>query len=872
MQAQDDKLPVRRGLLAALLTAAFFVAPLLFFTGLTRNPYYLQIVILNLALLGASALFILASLRRGTWLLPRAAASRPLAALGLIYLASFLLSWFGHAPFFRPAMASEGLKAGLFFLINVAAVFYLSYSVPFAGEGEEEPRAGRWLALVLGWGALWLLFPFLRTPPAGNGLLDRLLDPYGLLVWAAGFAAVWALVRRCRQEDVLHLALAAGVIASLYGILEYFHVEVVWAKLINPYGNRSVSTFGNPNFISTYVVILLPLAVSLLLKARGAAQRWFYGLAVLSYEGMLMCSLTRSSWIGAAAALALLFSFRSHREALKAGRRFLYPFFGAALLLLLFWPASSLKPLSSGLLDRVSEAVTNVNSPSDINLAGDTGRVYASLHQRLLIWTSAWQMGLQDPLLGNGWGQFELFYPFFQGRLMLAYPMARGLRTHANNAHNEVLEQWSQAGILGLGAFLWLLVVLFGGFLRFYRSAGPEAAYPAVPLAAGLAGALADNMLNVSLHFAVPALAFWWVAGALARRTAGAVQRGPWARPRLSAVLAWALLGACLAGAWFWQRQFKREFLYFEGFRAMRAGDARGAAESLFGAWQAHPREVNSNYEMGNAYVRSGDEQKGLWAYGEALKSNAGYDEIYFNRAIVLKRLGRLAEARADLRASTLINPMNLTAWQALAEAYLTDPGKAALAPEAVADFSEAVRVFPHDGNLWNTLGYFYTLAKDYKAARDAYGRGVLEDPENRMLAENLAGVSRQLGTVNDPDLAWLAAYSRLAASLSGTPGPGDLKAADGLVAAHPGNVKALALRAKLLFKAGRLDEAAADLRAVLAEDYADNSARYGLAVILEKKGDLKGAAAQWRAFLELEPGNSAVAARLKADSQGPAR
>ena len=97
----------------------------------------------------------------------------------------------------------------------------------------------------------------------------------------------------------------------------------------------------------------------------------------------------------------------------------------------------------------------SLNSTSSLSLSVAPKKVYSSFHQRLLIWTSAWQMGLENPLLGNGWGQFELFYPFYQGRLMIAFPPVRELRTHANNAHNEILDQWSQAGLLGLGAYLW---------------------------------------------------------------------------------------------------------------------------------------------------------------------------------------------------------------------------------------------------------------------------------------------------------------------------------------------------------------------------------------------------------------------------------
>ncbi len=868
MPEPENNIRVPRAPLVFLLATAFFVAPLLFFTGLTRNPYYLQITILNVAILAAVALFLRASIKAGAWLLPATPLTRPLAALALIYLASFAWSFFGHAPFFRPAMASEGLKAGMFFLINCLAVFYLSLSVPYAGRDAEVP-AGKWLAFILGWGALWFLFQWFRLPLSGDGLFERLFDPYGALVWVSGFAAVYLLIRRCRQEDILHLALSAGAIASLYGILEYFSIELVWAKLLTPYGNRSVSTFGNPNFISTYVVIFLPLAASLLMKADTRVKRFYYGLVFLSFECMLMCSMTRSSWLGAAAAFAFLFAFASHRDQLKVNKKFLYPFFSIALLLCFLWPVNSKNLSRSGLVDRVGEAVSGIGSPSAFSLSGDNGRIYSSFHQRLLIWTSAWQMGLENPLLGNGWGQFELFYPFFQGRLMAKFPVMRGLRTHANNAHNEVLEQWSQGGLLGLGAYLWFLVTLFYGFRRFYLAASTEARYAAVPLAAGLAGALADNLLNVSIHFAVPALAFWWVAGALALKTCGTGSCPPWkpARAALAAASAWVLLLCCFGAAWLWERQFTREFHYFNGFRAMRANNFQAAVSQLRAAWEANSREVNGNYEFGNAYVRAGELEKGAWAYAEALKSNAGYDEIYFNLAIIEKRLGRGEEALRNLQVSSVINPLNLATWQALAEVYLARPDRAAAAARAASDFEEAVRIFPGDPGMWNTLGYFYTLMKNYEAARKAYGRGVKADPANSMLVENLAGVSRQLGIKNDPDLAWLAAYARLErlSAASAGAGPEELKAADSLLALDPANPKARLLRARIYFKAGRLPEARADLEALLKEKENDNQARYGLAVIYEKEGNLPKARAEWERFLQFEPGNPAVEQRLKA-------
>ena len=54
-------------------------------------------------------------------------------------------------------------------------------------------------------------------------------------------------------------------------------------------------------------------------------------------------------------------------------------------------------------------------------------------------------------------------------------------------------------------------------------------------------------------------------------------------------------------------------------------------------------------------------------------------------------------------------------------------------------------------------------------------------------------------------------------------------------------------------------------LQEVLRLDPADNSARYGLAVVYEKEGNFAAAREEWGRFLEREPANAAVAARLQA-------
>ncbi|MFA6433904.1 MAG: tetratricopeptide repeat protein [Elusimicrobiales bacterium] len=855
---------IDRHLLTLSLVTAFFVSPLLFFTDLTRNPYYLQITLLNISLLGGGAVLLISALRRKAWGFAPNILYTPLAALLAVMALSFARAYFGHAAFFRPSMAGEFTRAGMFMAVNCVLAFLVAQKVPFDADPQYRSTQG-WLAFIVLWGGLWFLFPDLKTPAAGDGLMARFWDPYGGALWLAGTAAAWYLVRRFKQEDFLHLAMAVGALASCYGVLQYFRFELIWAKILNPYGNRSVSTFGNPNFISSYIVMLMPFALAGVMSARRAAQRFFYGFVFLSYAAMLMASLTRSSWLGAAVALSAVFVFKEYRMKFLENRRFLGWLFAVSLGLVFMWPAQSLKPFSSGLTERMSEGADRMTSPSALFLDAPQDRVYSSFHQRLLIWSSAWQMGLESPMLGKGWGLFENFYPFYQGGLVLNFENVRHLRTHANNAHNEILELFSQTGLIGLGIYIWLLAVLCAAFLRYYRASGPEERYRTAPFAAALLGMFADNMFNVSLHFAVPAMLFWWLLGALSKKLSGSGETGgaPWPRPAAATASAALMLILCAGGVRYWQRQFARETHYFRGFKAMRRNDFSGAASELKKAYDDHGREVNNNYELANAYVRAGDLAAAKWAYGEALKSNAGYDEIYFNTAIVEKRLGETAAALAHLKVSAFINPLSVATYNAMADIYVK--AGAGSAKEAVEVLKPAADIFPGDPAILNTLGYFYALLNDYGSAKKMYGRSVRADPGDPMPERNLLGVAARLGLKNDPDVLWLRKYQEVRDRLASGDASADARAAaDALLELDPGNAGALVLRAKLSFKAGDYKSAERDLVRVLRVSPSDAAARYGLAAVYEKEGDFAAARDEWTALLQADPGNASVAGHLK--------
>ncbi|MBI4056465.1 MAG: hypothetical protein HY399_02850, partial [Elusimicrobia bacterium] len=417
------------------LLLACFVCPLLFYTDLTRNPYFTQIAVLNICILFFWACWLLRSFRFKKWEIPRTPLDMPWLAWLLVCGVSLFVSYLGHPHFFRPAILSEGFRVGVFTFTNTFLVYYwgatvggknkisdFGFRISDLKNGDVNSQYLKWSAFIVIWSSLWFLFPALRSVPQSSGILNRLWDGYGGLLWLGGLWAAWRLTRRGSVWDYWHLLLAVGFFASGYGILQYLGVEIIWPNQLDPYGGRAVSTFGNPNFLSSYLVVLLPLALVFFLKARSLGEKCFYGVHVLLFEASLICSLTRSSWLGAGVAIGCLFLSPSLLPSFRENKKSLLLLGLVTLLMVFLWPGS--RTASMTVLGRITELKQLLPSPSVKEAA-----LYSPWHQRLLIWVSCWQMGLENPIFGKGWGLLELFYPFYQGPNLLAHEFLRGMRT-----------------------------------------------------------------------------------------------------------------------------------------------------------------------------------------------------------------------------------------------------------------------------------------------------------------------------------------------------------------------------------------------------------------------------------------------------------
>ncbi|HZD59454.1 MAG TPA: O-antigen ligase family protein, partial [Anaerolineae bacterium] len=230
-----------------------------------------------------------------------------------------------------------------------------------------------------------------------------------------------------------------GGLVSLYGVMQYVGLDPLkWATL--PFEQRrSFSTFGNPDLLGGFLVILVPLAVAEFLKAKDARGNAIMGTSLFFSLMCLLTAFTRGAWLGAGVAL-LVFAVISGRAILSNPKKILVvlaAFVGIFMVIAVYSASTGHNVLN--LVERIKSA---------------TELTEGSAGSRLEIWKAGLKMVQADPLTGLGPDTFRLGSERYETYKYVK--MGQG-QTVADNAHNWVIQL--AAGV-GVPATL-LLTILF---------------------------------------------------------------------------------------------------------------------------------------------------------------------------------------------------------------------------------------------------------------------------------------------------------------------------------------------------------------------------------------------------------------------------
>lgn len=362
-----------------------------------------------------------------------------------------------------------------------------AYSVTRENAGIRSSRFHWAVPLFL---LLAVVSAFTSVSPA-TSLLGAPGRREGLLAFFAYALLAWLVVQTVqgprRLRELTALVTAVGAIIAAYGILQALGLDPQhWgARLFEE--RRTIATLGNPDFFGGYLVLVLPLALSVALLERRALVRNLSWVATVLVAVGLALSGVRTAWVGTIVGMAV-FGVALIREGFRVSRRDLS--LGALGVLLVSGVAVFAAP-GGGLVPRVAAAFS-----SD-----------GSLASRVMLWRGALASIAQRPVLG--WGPDTFRYAWLQYEVpeYVAKFAGQGI---PNVAHSQPLQIAVTCGMLGAIAYFLPFGVAMWRSRRivFARGDSPAQLLSAAwwASAAGYLAFLAAGLTDVASHMLL------WVA------------------------------------------------------------------------------------------------------------------------------------------------------------------------------------------------------------------------------------------------------------------------------------------------------------------------------------------------------------------------
>jgi O-antigen ligase len=309
------------------------------------------------------------------------------------------------------------------------------------------------------------------------------------VLWLAESALVYYMVRHSSlNEDSLGRLIRSwcygAVLVGSFGLLHYL-VSVMSGD--GPV--RISSTILNSNHLSGYLIIFLPILISMKYGKR-KDQRYYWGILATIVSTALVLTYCRGGWYATIIALTIMAFLKDKR--------------------LLVWMVVYILIYSWIFPPITAQAVSGLTPMQDRNGLA-----------RLQLWLIGFKMWHEHPILGVGTGNYIYLHDDYRTR----YPyLDRGFGPL--NPHNSFVKVLAENGAIGLGLFLALLGVLASKIVSLFITGSQErwanqteAQYAQmVGLTCGLLAFMIQSNTNSLFHLPSVAFGAWLVFSLTARQ------------------------------------------------------------------------------------------------------------------------------------------------------------------------------------------------------------------------------------------------------------------------------------------------------------------------------------------------------------------
>jgi len=244
-------------------------------------------------------------------------------------------------------------------------------------------------------------------------------------------------IDRKKIERIIKVAVISSLLVSVYGILQTLNIDfIAWAAspLIS---FRAASTFGQPNFLASYLLLVVPLNVYLLINSKKLLEKFSYFLIADAQVLCLFFTASRGALVSLVIVILAASFFWLIRGSLNVFKKI---FIILGLLMILVIGGLGLEYFSPG---RVSN-LTNLQ--------------YGSTAVRVIFYKASVSAITQKPLFGYGLENGnDIFIKYYKPD----WGVWGDVGANTDRAHNLILDILLSSGIVGLIVFFGLYYQLF---------------------------------------------------------------------------------------------------------------------------------------------------------------------------------------------------------------------------------------------------------------------------------------------------------------------------------------------------------------------------------------------------------------------------
>ncbi len=300
-----------------------------------------------------------------------------------------------------------------------------------------------------------------------------------------GYVLLYYMVASNLKEDehirwMAGAIVLAGLFVSILGILEYVGLGIFkWEKPVTQQVQMWV-TLGNSNAVAQYLIMVIPVAIGIMLYSKNFKWMLVWGGIISIMAACLILTFAKGAWLGLAVALLSFVVLSTRKKVI--------PLVLAGIMIVLCLTGLFYNSRLTHLLEEEDKEGT--------------------FSGRVAMWQSSIKMVQAHPFIGSGLNNFYLLFPKYQvPKFNEILPNRRPMQ-----AHNDYLQLATEVGILGLAAFLWIIIK----YLRYGRAIirlNNEFKWLTSGFVCGIIAMLIHSITDFGLQMPGPAIMMWTFIG-----------------------------------------------------------------------------------------------------------------------------------------------------------------------------------------------------------------------------------------------------------------------------------------------------------------------------------------------------------------------